>query len=106
MAWFQTSIVGNAAGSNNGGRRSDSPTAVTDTLVSHMPMIASMKFRRRRRLFVITGCVALLFGCVVIALCDRAISWTTESRVYANVADIPARDVALVLGTGPTMPDG
>ncbi len=44
------------------------------------------------------GVALLSTGCVVLFLADRGIARAGEGRIHARLADVPARDVAVVLG--------
>lgn len=52
----------------------------------------------------------ILIGCSVVALClvlvvvlaYFSVSWIANDKIYTNADDIPAREVGMVLGTGPT----
>jgi SanA protein len=59
----------------------------------------------RRRVLIGLGLLAIA-AAAGITLCDRWVAWSTSSRIYDSVEAVPSRDVALVLGARPVMPDG
>src|SRR5690349_16034819 len=56
---------------------------------------------RRRKALLGSGAAVLLAGAAILAA-DRAVAAAGRGRIHDAVADVPAADVALVLGTGPT----
>lgn len=63
--------------------------------------------KRPRRRTVLLCLSALVVLCAIAAIaCDQWIAHSTFERVFNTTDAIPARDVGLVLGTLPIMPDG
>lgn len=58
---------------------------------------------RRRRWLLLTS---LTFGFLYISWAHDHVVQAAQGRVYATVADVPAREVALVLGTNPFLRSG
>lgn len=67
-----------------------------------------MKTSRRtlRRITLSLGIIFALGGPAVLLVCDRWVAGSADGRIYASAEDAPARDVALVLGTKPTVSGG
>ncbi len=61
---------------------------------------------RTARTLIIIGLAGAAACCAGVWLCNVWIISTTSSRVYEDSSAVPARDVALVLGTRRTTPDG
>ena len=58
-----------------------------------------------KRLFIIT-CVGFIFGCVTILLINRSVNKSAEGKIYTDSNTIPAKDVAVVLGTSRWLTNG
>jgi SanA protein len=50
--------------------------------------------------------VLLMLGLLLTTFANAYIVRANRDRLYANIADVPARETALVLGTSPTLSDG
>jgi SanA protein len=62
--------------------------------------------RPRRRLILWTLLGLTIAAAAILLVCDQWLALSTTARIYADAASIPARDVGLLLGTRPIMPDG
>ena len=69
-----------------------------DELITHLKKII-------KRLFIIT-CVGFIFGCLTILLINRSVNKSAEGKIYTDSNTIPAKDVAVVLGTSRWLTNG
>lgn len=58
-----------------------------------------------KRLFII-ACVGFIFGCLTILLINRSVNKSAEGKIYTDSNTIPAKDVAVVLGTSRWLTNG
>lgn len=56
-------------------------------------------------LFII-ACVGFIFGCLTILLINRSVNKSAEGKIYTDSNTIPAKDVAVVLGTSRWLTNG
>lgn len=62
------------------------------------------KNRTKLLLFIIVG--GLLIVVVIIAICNYLVVINAKGRTFDNLADVPSREIGLLLGTSPITPDG
>ena len=60
----------------------------------------------RRRRIVIAGLLLLVLAVAAIAACQWVVMGTGRGRLYDTIAEVPVRDVGLLLGTTEKHPDG
>lgn len=60
--------------------------------------------RTKLLLFIIVG--GLLIVVVIIAICNYLVVINAKGRTFDNLADVPSREIGLLLGTSPITPDG
>ncbi|MFM7189164.1 MAG: vancomycin high temperature exclusion protein [Armatimonadota bacterium] len=69
-------------------------------------MVITPKNRKRIRLAGIISCALLSTVCIASVVSERIVTSAAAGRLYDATADVPARDVAVVLGTSPKVAGG
>lgn len=64
-----------------------------------------MLYKRTKQIsFIAIGC--MLTAVVIIAICNYIVANNAKGRTFDNLADVPSREIGLLLGTSPITPDG
>lgn len=58
-----------------------------------------------KRLFIFAA-IGFLLGCLVVFLINRSVNKSAEGKIYSDIEKIPAKDVAVVLGTSRWLTNG